>query len=188
MDTNAYIRTELQSRLRKRNQVVEKSKARPIAAQSILTEKEKSTFLQKFLVVCIVFMTLATLCFVVAKFMGYDVRQLMNGSDIVANKIEVSQTNQQPVYIKKDEIKNWAIKVNSRLDAIEKSDAIWNHRLWLLSIAYNENANIAKSMDKKYFNVDNRFMTVNENWKIDRIPETMITTPEQKQMLQKSLK
>lgn len=84
-------------------------------------------------------------------------------------------------------------KIDQRLEAIDQRLSSLNYRIWLLAIANNENASINQQMDRKFHSSPNsgyiQFSSgPDEGWKINRIPNSMDLTPEQKQDLQKSLK
>jgi hypothetical protein len=56
-------------------------------------------------------------------------------------------------------------------------------RVWLLGLAHNENANIAKK-----FNPNERFITLDEEWRLNKVPETMSLTPDQREDLKNWVK
>ena len=195
MDTTAYIKKELGSRLK--TQSVKSIRPRVQAARNIVPEKERGTFMQKFLGLCIFFMFLATLFALVAKGMGVDVRELFSSSSssitTPISKTEVV-VEERPV-VNPDsisrimDVESKIDSFDSRLSEMDRSYKVWKHRVWLLAIAHNENANINRSIDQRYHgNTDSGFITFDNQWKINKMPGTMNLTPQQKQNLQSDLK
>jgi hypothetical protein len=75
--------------------------------------------------------------------------------------------------------------IDSRLATVERGYKLQQHRLWLLVLAHNENAHLLERMDKAHHRVDNRgFITFDSGWNLNKLPETMKLTPEQREMIQ----
>jgi hypothetical protein len=64
--------------------------------------------------------------------------------------------------------------VDSRLEGLETSLKKWNHRVWLLGLATNENAAMQQAIDRRYHpNEPSDYITFDREWKISRQPRSM---------------
>ena len=79
-------------------------------------------------------------------------------------------------------LQTWMDQVDRRIYKMEKSLAQWNHRVWLLAIAQNENASINMQVDRDFHNGrhSHKYIKFDHNWKMNRAPDTMRLTEEQK--------
>jgi len=195
MDTAAYIQQQLKSRFEKPVVVPRPQVPRPLAAQSIVPEKERSGFMQKFLGICILFMAVATFAALIAKGMGYDIREalVMHNTQPVVTTQPRTEVVERPIvspdYMSRSQGQAWMTSVDERLDKMDENYKIWRHRLWLMALANNENANLSRSIDQRYHgNTDSGFITFDDAWKMNRMPRTMQLTPEQQQELQRDIK
>lgn len=170
MDTTAYIRQQLDTRLKTQ---------RVSVVKDVIPEKEKSKFLQTFLGFCIVFMAVAITIALISKGVGFDFRQFIKQDKVVETTTEVivDRPTIDPNIISDTE---WKERLETRLDNIESNYRIWKHRVWLLGLAHNENANIEKRIHG-----DQGYIVFDDLWKINKMPETMALSPEQRQSLQR---
>lgn len=152
-----------------RARVSEMAQARGLQAQAILPPKQKSSFLPKFLGLCIGLMFLGTMFLVVGKRWSPKV--------IKSAPVAVAQA---PDYWTKGEAQGWTTSMDERVANLEKTVKLWNYRAWLLSLAHNENANIAKD-GKDY-------ITFDHDWKMNRAPRTMTLTEEMNNALKPSIR
>lgn len=180
MDTTAYIRQQLNSRF-------QNAKPKMAVAVNVIPEKDRSTFMQKFLGFCIIFLAVATMLALIAKGMGFDIRDLMISN--VATPIE-SRTEvviERPTIdsdsMTRTQANSWMGSVNARLDKMDEDYKVWRHRIWLLALAQNENATI-----NSRYHSNGGYITFDDMWKINKVPETMGLTPEQKQQMQNDIK
>lgn len=104
----------------------------------------------------------------------------------VAQKAQVSAP---PSFATKAELDEAMAKVNDRLDKSTTRMDLWSHRIWLLAVANNENVALRKKQEAQYPGVvENRYIFFDENWKINRFPDSMELTEKQKQDLQRDTK
>jgi len=179
MDTTAYIRKELNTRFHNKPKM---------AVITVIPEKERATFMQKFLGFCIIFLAFATMLALIAKGMGFDIRDLMNSSvtSIESRTEVVVRPTIDSDTMTRTQASSWLGNIDARLDKMEADYKVWRHRVWLLAIAQNENANINSRIDQQYHNNSNSgYITFDDMWKINKMPETMGLTPEQKQKIQR---
>ncbi len=75
--------------------------------------------------------------------------------------------------------------VEGKLETNIERDALWNHRVFLLGVAHNENANLARHNQQPG---SKDFIMFDEQWRISKMPETLTLSDEARQNLQRSLK
>lgn len=88
---------------------------------------------------------------------------------------------QTPRYLSATEARAWTTSVNNRITSLEEQMKTWAYRTWLLAVISNENTN-----DR--FNQKRTGMILDEQWKVNRTPETMKLNEEQLRELKQSLK
>lgn len=74
-------------------------------------------------------------------------------------------------------------------DDVEKLKAVakqQSHQLWVLSLQGNQNAAVSKHMDAEFHKgrFSNRFVLIQENWKLDKNPDTIQFSEESLKRLQ----
>lgn len=81
-----------------------------------------------------------------------------------------------PNFATKEEVESWIAEtemklgdIDGKLDGLNQKLDLWAHRAWLLSLANNENANLAK----RYQGEDPGYIVFDDQWKINKIPKTM---------------
>jgi hypothetical protein len=152
--------------IRQRVTDVATKRVRPLLASS--PPATKSTFgLIAFLGFCILLLSTATF-FV-----------LRNRSQ--SQPIELRKTTQalssSPSYLTKSDLDS----VLFRMEKADRRMDMLAHRTWLLSLGMNENASIQQSNDLKRFGVrDSGYILFDENWKLNRVPQSMILDEKQK--------
>lgn len=173
MDTTAYIKQQLNARIQNRPKKVK-------AVQNVIPEKEKPKFIQAFLGFCIILVAVATIFGLIAKGMGVDFKQLLASNEttvVESTEVIVDRPTVDPDMISD---RQWKENLEARLDEMESGYRVWKHRTWLLGLANNENAHILKSIHG-----DRGYIVFDDLWKINKMPETMSLTPEQRQGLQR---
>lgn len=102
----------------------------------------------------------------------------------VASQPVTKQDNPTPpvVCATKADVEAAFTSINKCLDEIDGRINHWSHRVWLLGVATNENAAVASGT------VQGGYITFDENWKINRMPQSMEFNDEQKQKLQKDVR
>lgn len=185
MDTAAYIRQQLNTRFKN-------AKPKMVAVSTVIPEKERSTFMQKFIGFCIIFVAFSTMLALVAKGMGFEIQDVR---DLVVSNMNVTPIESEvvvdrpvidPDIMTRTQADSWTGSIEARLDKMDEDYKVWRHRIWLLAIAHNENANISSQIDKQYHrNSNSEYITFDDIWKINKMPETMGLTPEQKQQIQR---
>lgn len=142
-----------------------------VQAQSVIPEKEKPSFMGIFLGVCILLMAVAIMGGIVVK----------NSSNLFAQSpaaVVEREVDRSPVY--NDSARYGSL--DSRLTAVEDGLKKWQHRLWMVVLATNENANLNREIDKTYHGKYAKdYMTLDENWQGSRFPETQSLTDEQRE-------
>ena len=174
MDNQAYIRDK-----------VKKLKSNRVAAQSALPKKpvEKRAFVTTFLGSCILLMTVVTFAGMLMK----------HGNVFAASNDSVKA----PAPVVNDPVRHTPVvrpdlhmsqadgdALSGRVDSMESKVQLWAHRQWMMGLALNENANISRRLDRQYHgNVDSGFITFDSRWQMSKIPDTMTTTPEKKELI-----
>lgn len=177
MDNKSYIRDEVRKLKNRRH----------VAAQSMIPKRgiEKRAFMTTFLGSCILMLTLFTLGGLVVKhgnvFAGDkpDVRRVTRSSTQIIQRVRPDSHMSQ-----RD-----GDSLNDRVEFMEARVKLWVHRQWLMSLAINENANIAKGVERTYHGNPNAgFITFDESWRMSKTPETMNLTQEQKDSIRNGVK
>jgi uncharacterized protein YeaC (DUF1315 family) len=94
---------------------------------------------------------------------------------IYTQRTNSSAVEKPTVYVQQEDYNKSNSNLNTRLDAHDKVIQTMAKRIWILSLVSNENVHSQGKPEK--------YLTIDENWKIDRMPETMSLTPEQKETL-----
>jgi hypothetical protein len=146
-------------------------------SKSIIYEEVKpepnNNFLSKFLGSSLLIMTIATFYLLMNK--NY-VKSSVAITRPVVN-MQYQQSNGQPNRLDIGGI-------NSRLEKIENEIKTYNHRVWLLAVAHNENVNLAKQQGVC---APQSFVYFNDQWKLNRMPQTMTMSELQRFELQTSI-
>ena len=166
-DTQAYIRGEI-SRL----------KNRQVRAQSLpKTKPQKRNFLSTFLATAIILVMVATMGGIVIK--GTVLADSHRDRPVVRRSVRPVQPVQPvvPVYMTASEGRALSDRVTSMNDKMK----VWNHRTWLLGLAVNENSNLSQNIDARYHgNRNSGFISFDDEWQMNKMPETMKLTQEQR--------
>jgi hypothetical protein len=177
-----------QLQIRNRINRIAKAKRRRVSAgpqvraQDIhIPEKEKPGFFAIFLITCVFLLFVATVGMMLVRDGGFDLSSIMASDEVVVQEQERPSTNVEvtpPVIPQRDD------KMEARVSELERDMRVFEHRVWLLGLATNENANMSKKMDTAHHRVDDRgFVTFDKDWKLSRVPETMQLTEEQRQRI-----
>lgn len=172
--------TDQQAQIKKRvERIAQGRQERPVLvrAQDIsIPQKEKSSFVGAFLVTCILLLAVATVP--VMYFKGQQKRSVVLTP--VADVLIPEKDGQQD---------RWNSALSLRLAEVEGDTKKQQHRLWLLVLAHNENANLNKRMESRHHNVEDRgYITFDEDWNFNKLLETMTLTPEQREKIQSGVK
>jgi hypothetical protein len=73
-------------------------------------------------------------------------------------------------------------QLTGRLDKSDKRMDLWAHRIWLLAVANNENASIQMKYGYR------GYIVFDEDWKINKVPDSMQLDEKQIEDLQKDIK
>ncbi len=149
---------------------------------------KKGGFLPAFLGSCIVVMTIATIGLMANKNANQRIAQ---APPAVRQPIFMQQptsvdtsrflTNEEAgKFLTSTDGEKMVSGVQERLDKLEARVETWGHRTWLLSLAVNENANLAK----KYHNAG--YITFDGDWKLSSMPTTMNLSEETKTQLREA--
>ena len=166
MDNKSYIRDQ-----------VRKIKNRRVAT-SVIPKRfaEKRFFMATFLGCCILMLTLATFGGLIMKhgnvFADEPNRVTQNRSQLAGNRKPVQRIHQRDDALDK------------RMAAMESKVKLWIYRQWLMSLAVNENANLAKGVERSHHRNPNAgFITFDEEWRLSKIPETMKLSQKQRDLI-----
>jgi len=172
-------RTEVERKVR--STTVSALEMKPVVkkAKMVHTHIGGSKFVTAFLGSAIVLLMLATSWLTYSKF--------NEGSEIVYHKPVVTHKQQEvkPDYIKKSDAEAMMVQIQDRIDGLEQQMQVWNHRAWLLALAVNENANISQGIDNCYHKCypHNGYITFDKSWNVNRLPNTMRLTEEEKRKI-----
>jgi hypothetical protein len=176
MNNKEYIRQRIIERF-PQNQLQAQSISRAVAIEG------GSSFATKFLAVAIfgLFLLMAFLLF--SKHMGVDLLAQWRSNESVARQMQPVQSIQPAPIIRESKYDDSAII--ARLGEIERKQEVWYHRIWLLALAHNENANLSQFIDRRYHpNSTERYITFDNQWRFNKIPSTIGLTEEQKRNLE----
>lgn len=166
-----------QNHIRSRIAEMARSKHQQVRAQDLrIPEKEKPQFMAIFLFTAIILLAVATGLMMFGK----------HGSasqSIGSLPSEASVTppsTQQPTQPTPQ-----MSSMTARMTSLEDRMKIWQYRLWLLGLANNENVSQLRKMDADHHRIENRaFITVDSDWRLSKVPESMQLSDEQKQFIQ----
>lgn len=179
--------TDQQVQIKKR--VASIAQGKRVRTQDVhIPQKEKSGFICAFLVTCTLLMAVATV-----PVMYYKGQQKTVAVEpAVDSPIDDSQIDEYVPTHEEVQQDRWNSDLSAfglRLSEVEGDAKKQQHRLWLLVLAHNENANLNKQMDRRHHNVKDRgYITFDEDWNFNKSPETMVLTPEQIEKIQSGVK
>jgi len=159
-----------------RNRIAQLAQTRQqVRAQDVsIPEKEKPQFVAVFLFTAIILLAVTT---ALLMFWKGDSPQthgpaLSGGFQRIERPVNPEiQPHQSP-------------SVEIRLSSLEERMKVWQYRLWLLGLANNENVAQLKKMDTDHHRVNNRgFVTFDSDWTLNRVPDSMQLTEEQRQQI-----
>jgi hypothetical protein len=82
--------------------------------------------------------------------------------------------------VTRTEFSTFQRNVNQKVDSLDQMLKIFGTRVWLLGLAHNENTMVYQ---KTHPQEAQSYITLDQEWRISRIPEQMDLSPEQKQDL-----
>ena len=147
-------------------------KRRAVQSQSIIPEKEKPVFMGIFLGVCILLLAISIMGGIIWQTSDHLFAQ--NPAAVVEEDSQTPVT--PPVYDDRYGT------MDSRVTAVENSLKEWQHRLWMVALATNENANLSRQVDRTYHrDHDKQYMTLDADWQSNKFPETLSLTDKQRE-------
>ena len=155
------------------------------AQDIVLPKKDKPGFLAVFLISCMFFVFLGTLMVV------FDVDVFNRGGSMMPSTPVSPSTPEitQPPSVPSTPPVPRGDPLELRVSQIEKDLKVYQHRIWMLGLASNENANLAQRVDVQHHKVNDRgYITFDEEWNMNKIPETMLITPEQREEIVNGIK
>lgn len=87
-------------------------------------------------------------------------------------------------YATRSEMRNADRSLEQKIDGVDQRLNIFAHRVWLLGLSHNENTNI----HNKYHPDERGYITLDKEWRMSSMPETMNLTPQQKEELRHWIK
>ena len=182
------VAQKVRPQLRRQTPQVQSQQFQPqVQAQDItISKKDKPGFIGVFLISCIFFMFVGTLLVMVSGegyFSGIMSQEFHQESVTPISQVTPVQPQAQA------QPQPTQPPLDLRVAQMEKDLDVFQHRVWLLALSANENANMAKKMDAQHHKVDNRgFVTLDEKWQLSKMPETMALTPEQREEILNGVK
>jgi len=140
------------------------------AVQLPTIDGKGQNFLWVFFGVFIAMLTLATF--------GLFVTKYIDKSEYVSAP-QISDTN----YITYTQANSLVHPLAIHLQELEKRIDLWQRHAWLAGVASNENANVNKKIHPDWAN---RYITLNREWKMNKMPESMKLTEEERNMIELS--
>jgi hypothetical protein len=133
---------------------------------------EASNFLTSFLGICILLLS-------VFMFFAINIKDKENKAVVAV-----------PTAVKSNvaENKEWMDKTEQKIDEINSKLSTWSNRIWLMSIAHNENVYLNKKLQSKQGIADPGYIVLSEDWKLNKAPVTMRMTEEQQKKLVETIK
>jgi hypothetical protein len=185
-DSERNIRERVAQMAQNRNRRSHRPTRRParrqqpvLKAQDVtIPEEEKAGFVSALLGAAIVFLSVAITIALFWKAQDQHViaNEVVN-TPVVERPVE-PRPEPQPIRPQADPT------VAAQLQTLEKRMDSWQHRTWLLALTTNETSALLRKMDKSHHKVDDRgFITMDENWRLSKVPETMALTEEQKETI-----
>jgi len=180
--------TDQQAQIKKRvARIAQAKKGKPVRvrAQDIhIPKKERSSFVGAFLVTCILLLAVATVPVMYFKGQQKSATVEQVDSPDVGIAIEIPEMPERD-----GQQDRWNSALSLRLAEVEGDTKKQQHRLWLLVLAHNENATLNQQMESRHHNVEDRgYITFDEDWHFNKLPETMTLTPEQLEKIQSGVK
>ncbi len=182
MDQTDYIRNKIRSAYNNR----------PAQSISIVPEiptEEKSGFLKTFLTSCCVLLSLAMTVAITAKGMGWKLPWKQKTTPAV-QPIVIHSHNHEPARQVQSEDYSAAIaSIDAKVTKLDEAIKKCNNRVWLLGIAHNENTVMTKNINQKYHpNEANDYLTFDRDWKINRLPRTMMIDGEDAETIRRAVR
>ena len=179
-DTQAYIRDEV-NRLRANKANKVRQVVHNVKAQSLpKTKPQKKSFVNTFLAASIVLLMLATMGGMILKgtVLANNHYSSKDTSVVVRSNgntdVKPTHPHVDPDYMSLSEGRALSVQV----DEINDKMKVWVHRTWLLGLAVNENAH--NNNQVYHGNRNSGFIQFDEKWKMNKIPESMSLTSEQR--------
>lgn len=136
-------------------------------------KKANENFLTLFLISLVGFTFLATVIFFATKMLSSENEKLAVESDRYEN-VEILRDN-------KDEYLRYDKNSETRISKIERKVSELSNRQWRLALALNENARLSQKVDDRFHpNVHNGYIYFDQYWNMNKLPETMNLTREQR--------
>jgi hypothetical protein len=136
---------------------------------------------------CIVVMSLA-LFFVLPKKKPVEDTRVDDRPPIVHTEPS-RPTQPQVVYATKDELDKAMASLSQRIDKLNSRVDTHQKRIWLLAVANNENVVIRQQVETRWHGVaDGRYIIFDENWKFNRMPDTMQMDEQSQKRLKENVK
>ena len=175
--------TAIRSRINQRNLQV-------VKMQSVPPQK-KVNLAVIFLSTCIVCLSLATFWAVLTD--GGKAPLLSQKKEPVVTAVKSeSPTKEQAKaffdFLKKPEpqvdpdkkkFEAWMDQTDKKLSAIDEQYSTLNHRMWLFTVAHNENVNLTRRLQVTQGIADPGYIVFDSEWKLNKKPITMKMTQEQ---------
>lgn len=101
---------------------------------------------------------------------------------IVKHYVKEPEKKSTPLpQVDQDKIKmeSWMSDADKKLAKLDEQFSMINHRMWLFTIAHNENVNLTRQVQNRQMVPDPGYIVFDANWKLNKKPVTMKMTQEQ---------
>lgn len=163
-------------------EIQEKVKQQFVNPVPVVKEAVKSQgFLNKFLGSCIVILTMATIGMIIYRNYNKEYTVTSYPREIR----EERPSTQRPIIVPPLPDRSGMSELNQRIDKLEVMMKEWTRRIWLLSLAHNENVNMARQHGAC---APNYYIFFEPDWKLNRFPNSLQVPEELRGELQKDVK
>lgn len=168
------------------SEIAGKKSTTKLSIQAVPQPVQKSgSPLVTFLVVCIFVLSIITAAGLFYK-SQIGVAPLVNSQ---SSQIEQSSSSVPvPNYVTREEMQDALAKLNQRFDSTDRQLANLSHRSWLLAVVGNENTNLQLRLNRERGIADPGFIYFDDEWKLNRLPQTMEMDEQQRRDLQKDVR
>lgn len=167
------------------SEIAGKKSTTRLSIQAVPQPVQKSgSALVTFLVVCIFMLSIVT-----AAGLFYKNRIGSVPLSNLESQVEQSPTvSNAPNYVTREEMQDAIAKLNQRFDSTDRQLANLSHRSWLLAVVGNENTNLQLRLNRDRGIADPGYIYFDDEWKLNRLPQTMEMDEQQRRDLQKDVR
>lgn len=175
--------TEMEKNIR--DQVAGLRRNNVVRAQNTsVKNSDKNKFISIFLITFIILMSIAMVVELLRNGANKSSNITSVGSSASSFEIETKTETKPSDLPDFKPIQDIDISIDVKVEKLQKEMSEIQHRVWLLAISNNENANLSQTMDASHHRVDDRgFITFDKDWQMSHLPKTILLTEEQKEKI-----